>query len=541
MSEPGREAAAPPPAEAERERARALRASEDARRAERDLLEARARIRTLENELAQVRARHDVLRQRRSVRLVTGLIERARAVLPGIGRRDSSAGATASKGLSPLPARPFGGPGADPRDVPRRYRETLLRSLHEPAGPDSPFRIALVGEGTAATSALAASLSARWFEIAPLGPPIGRADQRADAVIVGDPQVDPATLPAGAISIAVHPDADPGFDIRLDAGEDLAAAVVDAVDRWLRATRVGIRVPAASAATAETWGDTHLARAFRDALRDAGWPTRLHYRSTWDDPAIGHDDVVLDLLGLHETASQPGAVRVLWQISHPELARADLYDRYDLALVASDPFATLMAGQASVPVRPLHQATDPKRFHPTPGGPEHELLFIAGWRPGGRRILEDLLPTGRRLAVYGGRWTPERIDPAYLGGAAIPNPDLAAYYGAAAIVLNDHWAGMRREGFLSNRLYDASAAGAFVISDDVEGLEAEFDGGVVGYRDRRHLHDLVEHYLDHPEERRERSERARAAVLARHTFAHRARTFVEAVTPLLRDRGGETP
>jgi spore maturation protein CgeB len=249
---------------------------------------------------------------------------------------------------------------------------------------------------------------------------------------------------------------------------------------------------------------------------------------------------VLDLLGLHETASQPGGVRVLWQISHPELARPDLYDRYDLAFVASDPFAAVMAGQTAVPVRPLHQATDPGTFHPTPGGPQHELLFIAGWRPGGRRILEDLLPTERRLAVYGGRWTPERIDPAHLAGGAIPNPDLAAYYGAASIVLNDHWAGMRREGFLSNRLYDASAAGAFVISDDVEGLEAEFDGGVVGYRDRRHLHDLIEHYLEHPAERRERSERARAAVLDRHTFAHRARTFVDAVTPLLRQRGGET-
>ena len=285
---------------------------------------------------------------------------------------------------------------------------------------------------------------------------------------------------------AVHPGADADFDLRLDLDKeravDPAAAVVDAIDRWLRATRVAIRVPAASAATAETWGDTHLARAFRDALREAGWPTRLHYRSSWDDEAVGHDDVVLDLLGLHETATQPGAVRVLWQISHPELARPDLYDRYDLAFVASDPFAAVMAGQTAVPVRPLHQATDPERFRPTPGGPEHELLFIASWRPGGRRILEDLLPTERRLAVYGGRWTPERIDPAYLAGGAVPNPDLAAYYGAASIVLNDHWAGMRREGFLSNRLYDASAAGAFVITDDVEGLDAEFDGGVIGYR-----------------------------------------------------------
>jgi hypothetical protein len=529
MSEPERAAAA-------------LRAAEDARRAERELLEARARIRSLEHELAQVRARHDALRQRRSVRLVTGLVERVRAVVPGIGRGDRRATPTrATTGTvgSSSPGRSFGGPGADPRDLPRHYRETLLRALHDPAGADGPFRIGLQGADSAATSAMASGLAARGFDVVPLGAS-GATGRRADAVIVAGPEVDAAALPVGIISIAVHPGADPGFDLRVDPGEDPAADVIDAIDRWLRATRVAIRVPAASAATAETWGDTHLARAFRDALRDAGWPTRLHYRSSWDDPAVGHDDVVLDLLGLHETASQPGAVRILWQISHPELARPDLYDRYDLAFVASDSFASLMAGQTAVPVRPLHQATDPERFHPAPDGPAHELLFIASWRPGGRRILEDLLPTERRLAVYGGRWTPERIDPVHLAGEAIPNGELAAYYGAASIVLNDHWAGMRREGFLSNRLYDASAAGAFVISDDVEGLEAEFDSGVVGYRDRRHLHDLIEHYLEHPAERRERSERARAAVLARHTFVHRARTFIDAVTPLLRDRAGES-
>jgi glycosyltransferase involved in cell wall biosynthesis len=248
---------------------------------------------------------------------------------------------------------------------------------------------------------------------------------------------------------------------------------------------------------------------------------------------VGVDDVVLDLLGLHETTSQPGAVRVLWQISHPELARADLYDRYDAAFVASDTFAERMAALTHVPTHPLHQATDLRRFEPQPGGPPHELLFVGGWRQAGRRILEDLLPTDHELAVYGGRWTPERIDPRHLAGDAIPNAELPAYYGAASIVLNDHWAAMRREGFLSNRLYDATAAGAFVISDHVDGIEAEFDGGIVGYRDRDDLRALVDRFLADPEARREHADRARRTVLDRHTFDHRARRFIEVVEPLL--------
>ncbi|MEA2578870.1 MAG: hypothetical protein QOD78_2458, partial [Chloroflexota bacterium] len=182
MSEPEREPAA-------------LRAAEDARRAERELLEARARIRSLEHELAQVRARHDALRQRRSVRLVTGLVERVRAVVPGIGRGDRGATPTTPRieGSSP-PGRSFGGPGADPRDLPRRYRETLLRALHDPAGADGPFRIGLLGADSAATSGLANGLAARGFDIFALGAK-DATGRRADAVIVGDPGVDPAALP----------------------------------------------------------------------------------------------------------------------------------------------------------------------------------------------------------------------------------------------------------------------------------------------------------------------------------------------------------
>ena len=46
----------------------------------------------------------------------------------------------------------------------------------------------------------------------------------------------------------------------------------------------------------------------------------------------------------------------------------------------------------------------------------------------------------------------------------MPNEDLdlAAYYGAAAIEVNDRWTDMAEQGFMPNRLYDAAASGAFV-------------------------------------------------------------------------------
>jgi spore maturation protein CgeB len=100
-------------------------------------------------------------------------------------------------------------------------------------------------------------------------------------------------------------------------------------------------------------------------------------------------------------------------------------------------------------------------------------------------------------------------------------------------VLNDHWADMAEHGFLSNRLYDASASGAFVISDHAPGIEDEFDGGVVTYRDGAELRALVERYLDDPAARAEHARRARAAVLAAHTFEHRVDEILRVIGPRL--------
>jgi spore maturation protein CgeB len=55
---------------------------------------------------------------------------------------------------------------------------------------------------------------------------------------------------------------------------------------------------------------------------------------------------------------------------------------------------------------------------------------------------------------------------------------VGAAYRAAGVVLNDHWPDMAREGFLSNRLFDAVAAGARVVSDDAEGLTEVFGAAV---------------------------------------------------------------
>ena len=121
-------------------------------------------------------------------------------------------------------------------------------------------------------------------------------------------------------------------------------------------------------------------------------------------------------------------------------------------------------------------------------------------------------------------------------GAVVPSTELARYYSAADIVLNDHWDDMLAEGFISNRIYDALASGAFVISDHIAGIEAEFDGAVPTYGSPAQLGPLIDRYLGDPDERRRLAARGRASVLARHTFAHRAEMLSAVAEPLVRAR-----
>ena len=315
-----------------------------------------------------------------------------------------------------------------------------------------------------------------------------------------------------------------------------AAFVRDALIGWATAPRFGIRIGIPRAEEAESWGDYHFARALQRALERTGHPSRVHLLPAWQGSVAARDDVALHIFGLSEAPTRPAQVNLLWQISHPDLASRELYDRYDAAFVASDRFAERMARVAATPVQSLHQATDPERMHPGAAAPHHELLFVANSRNVRRPIVEHLLGTDRDLAVYGRGWSEALLEPRFLKGEAIPNSDVAAYYAAADVVLNDHWPDMRAEGFISNRIYDALASGAFVISDHLDEIAAEFDGAVPTYRDQAELLSLIDRYQAAPEERRRLAEHGRSIVLRAHTFDRRAEAVVAVAVARLASR-----
>ena len=304
---------------------------------------------------------------------------------------------------------------------------------------------------------------------------------------------------------------------------------------WVETPRVDIAIGPPNWSVAERWGDYHFGRALQGALERRGFRTSLRLRDAWEAPGSDRADAAIQLFGLGPRRTRAGQVSVLWVISHPDLVDERLLAGQDLVFVASEPFTAELVARGAT-AQALHQCTDAQRFRPAEGGPHHPLLFVANSRGVKRIVVQELAGAGVDLALYGTSWDQAQLPAGVLRGDHVPNDLLPAYYAAADIVLNDTWPDMAAHGFISNRLYDAAASGAFVLSDAVEGIEREFDGGVVTFADGADLRAKVQAFLGDPDLRARHAAKARAAVLERHTVEHRADVIVAAMEPLLAQR-----
>jgi hypothetical protein len=297
--------------------------------------------------------------------------------------------------------------------------------------------------------------------------------------------------------------------------------VIETLRRRVEARSFCIKIGAPTWQAAQRWGDLSYARCLKAELERRGHPCVIQAIDDWESPRGQSCDIALQLRGRGRYRPRPAQLNVLWNISHPGDLTPDECEGFDLVLVASQRFARHLAGETSAPVLVLEQATDPHVFFPErDAAHEHELLFVANSRKVDRRILRDLLPTDHDLAVWGRQWEGLAAERHVLG-EHLPLEEVRKAYSSASIVLNDHWDDMRAHGFVSNRIYDALACGAFVISDRLPEIAERFGSAVATYEGPNELSGLIEHFLSHPEERLSRGATGRAIVLAEHTFARR--------------------
>lgn len=297
--------------------------------------------------------------------------------------------------------------------------------------------------------------------------------------------------------------------------------------RWV------VKISAPSGAAGDVWGDVFFAEDLAEALRSHGQEVFVDRYQTRVRPDSEPDDIVVNLRGYHREAPDEGAVNILWVISHPDWVSVDeLQSGYDLVYAASVPWAAKMSSAASVKIEPLLQATNPSRFRPGLSAPllRSDILFVGKSRNVFRPIVRDAIAADAKLSIFGDGWG-QFVDPQYIKAEFLDNDRVPGAYGDAKIVLNDHWEDMRVEGFLSNRLFDAVATGARVISDDMQGQSEIFGGSVVEYRDAIELVDLLGSETIWPDE--PTLLRNAESVHQHHSFHCRAQSLLNDVESLL--------
>lgn len=290
---------------------------------------------------------------------------------------------------------------------------------------------------------------------------------------------------------------------------------------------------AAPFARRHRWGDFHFASGLAAALRRQGQDVVIDSIEAWYRETARHDDVVLVLRGLQVYEPRPEHYNLLWVISHSSEVTPAEWSRYDHGFVAT---TNPLDSAAGFDVEPLLQATDAHRFSPGPSEPElhHDVLFIGNSRWTMRPVVRHALDADLPLSVYGDGWS-EYLPEGILKGTLIPNDQLPRYYRSAGVVLNDHWTDMRRDGLLSNRLFDLAACGAVFVTDTVDGLHGVFGDELHTYDQPQDLGPLVGRLLSDPGPAQRRLELANY-IRSHHSFDVRARRLVTVAQERIADQ-----
>lgn len=308
-------------------------------------------------------------------------------------------------------------------------------------------------------------------------------------------------------------------------------ALVPVTRRKVDQLRWAIKIGAPFTVGGDRWGDVPFAEALADALERRGQQAVVDRAGAFGRPMNHLDDVVLVVRGAQRCYPMPGKVNMIWVISRPETVTPDELAEFDRVFIASDSFAAKVRDEWGIAAEFLPQAADPHLFHPgrrseadrLPG--VADVVFVGGARPpSGRRVVVDALASGVDVRVIGPNWR-DYVPSQNVLADSIENGMLGALYASARVVLNDHLEGMAEHGFVSNRVFDAVASGATVVSDPVDGLEELFPGAARSYGSVEELGRLVRE-LQAVDDGREQSSSDR--VRRQHSFGARADSFLAA-------------
>ncbi|WP_029322891.1 CgeB family protein [Butyrivibrio sp. AE3004] len=300
----------------------------------------------------------------------------------------------------------------------------------------------------------------------------------------------------------------------------------------LDANSIDICGPMPENESAKFWGDYHYALAMKKSFEKQGFKVNILSREHWYDYTNSKYSIVLrGTRPYYRSAIDTGRIMMFWAISHPADITPEELNQADHVFFASEKMQEVFEPKIKTASSVLPQCTDPDvMFCSGSCSLSPELLFVGNSRHVYRRIIKDLIPTEHDLQIYGRHWEDFPEVQKHVVSDYIANSEVSSAYHNAAILLNDHWDDMLEYGIISNRIFDALCAGAFVISDNVPGIHELLGDAVVTYNDRDDLKNKVDYYLSHPDERNAIASMAQSLVKEKHSFDARIAEIIKVMS-----------
>jgi len=179
----------------------------------------------------------------------------------------------------------------------------------------------------------------------------------------------------------------------------------------------------------------------------------------------------------------------------------------------------------------LDLAADPEIHRPLELTPEElteygsDISHVGAGFRNRRQVFSGL--TGYDFKLWGNDWEDPGLLRRHLQrqGARIATSDMVKIFNATKINLNLHSSqfhdGVNPDGdYLNPRTFEIAASGGFQLTDHRKDLSSHFqrDTEVAVFDTAREVAPLIEHYLNHPEERQKIAAAGRQHVLADHTY-----------------------
>lgn len=278
-------------------------------------------------------------------------------------------------------------------------------------------------------------------------------------------------------------------------------------------------------------GDFFLADDLKKGLEKLGYTVEYRFRENYEGLDLGNAGNVVYFKGYYNFEHLPAVKkdkrkRVLY-LYYVEGLHLEILDEVDVVASASRRFINEVVAPRGKLAVYAPQFTNPERFKPTKKerGKSYKVLFVGSNHTGfGRKSVDYAELAGADLSVFGKFWE-KTLKPEVLKGSYIENDELFRYYASADIVLNDHREDMNYYGFVSNRVYDVTASGGFILTDYLPEIENVYGDSVATYKDYYEFKEKLDYYSAHPEERAKMVEKAREITLKKFTNVKIAELF----------------